>query len=287
MRAMSNPAEGAAAIYLTCVGSVGDENLRRNFSSVSARINGAYADFDAKAVAGDLYQIPADERPPTATFFNVASKQDFKNLYTQQMASLGKPARAVYDRLIASAPKGKCPLCGYGQAKTLDHYLPKSKYPQFSVYPPNLVPACTDCNFGKRSSIARTKEQQSIHPYFDADLMDDQWLFAEVIAGSPASLRYFVEPPTQWEPSAKARVRSHFDSLKLGARLAVEAADELSNVRDTIRRHSASGGAEQIRADLLAGAEDRYAIQKNAWQTALYQALAASFWYCNGGYEQV
>ncbi|WP_217349597.1 HNH endonuclease [Herbaspirillum sp. VT-16-41] len=284
---MTNPAQGAASVYVTCVNSVGDVDLRNNLSSVLPQINAGYTDFDAKAIAGELYQIPPDERAPTATFLNVASKQDFKNLYTQQMATLGKPARTDYDRLIASAPKGKCPLCGYGQAKTLDHYLPKSKYPQFSVYPPNLVPACTDCNFGKRSSIARTKDQQGIHPYFDSHLMGDQWLFAEVVPGSPATLRYFVEPPSNWDPSDKARVRSHFDSLKLSARLAVEAADELSNVRDTIRRHSAGGGAAQIRADLLAGAEDRYAIQKNSWQTALYQALAVSVWYCNGGYEEV
>lgn len=49
----------------------------------------------------------------------------------------------------------RCPTCGRlleRHSKTevcnadLDHFLPKSIYPQFALYPPNLIPICKDCN---------------------------------------------------------------------------------------------------------------------------------------------
>lgn len=49
----------------------------------------------------------------------------------------------------------RCPICGRileRSSKTgvgnadLDHFLPKSIYPQFALYPENLIPICKDCN---------------------------------------------------------------------------------------------------------------------------------------------
>ena len=39
-----------------------------------------------------------------------------------------------------------CPACGEaGAPNTLDHYLPKGKYPHFCVTPHNLFPMCDAC----------------------------------------------------------------------------------------------------------------------------------------------
>ena len=51
----------------------------------------------------------------------------------------------------------RCPFCGQllessGKADSdvptadLDHFFPKCDYPQFSLYPPNLIPTCMECN---------------------------------------------------------------------------------------------------------------------------------------------
>jgi hypothetical protein len=131
-----------------------------------------------------------------------------------------------------------------------------------------------------------TKDGQSIHPYYDTELISDQWLFAEVIAGRPLTIRFFAAPPANWSPVNQARVKSHFLTLGLQKRFSIEAADELASVRDTIMQHSARFGAAQVRADLLATVADRYEAHKNSWQTALHQALGNSDWYCNGGGER-
>lgn len=40
----------------------------------------------------------------------------------------------------------KCPICEVGFAKELDHYIPRALYPEYSVFPHNLIPICHECN---------------------------------------------------------------------------------------------------------------------------------------------
>lgn len=284
MRNMPNPVQNGGAIFTLCVNSIANLTLKTNFNAVAASINISCLDYLTKGGTGNLYQIPPDYSTNDAIYLGVATKKDFKNVYTQQMVGEDKPGRLVYDILLASAPGGKCPLCGFAQATTLDHYLPKAKFPQFSVFPSNLVPACGPCNFGKRAELALTRGGQSIHPYFDAALIGEQWLFADVVPGNPLTIRYFTNPPVDWLHDEKERVESHFVLLDLREKYSTEASDELANIRDTILRYTANLGAAIISADLLATSNDRFKIHKNSWQTALYQALGQSVWYCQGGY---
>src|SRR5204862_24909 len=95
------------------------------------------------------------------------TKLDLMNLYSNQMVGSKGKARSIYDDILAAAG-GFCPLCGeLGQARTLDHYLPKANFPAYSVFPENLVPCCRDCNTGKNSSFPATRDKQALHPYLD------------------------------------------------------------------------------------------------------------------------
>lgn len=62
------------------------------------------------------------------------TKDDLMNLYTRHMLKLGSESGKIYDKLRA-ASNGVCPLCGIHGVATLDHYLPKARYPLFSVNP--------------------------------------------------------------------------------------------------------------------------------------------------------
>lgn len=52
-----------------------------------------------------------------------------------------------------------CNYCGINNPGTYDHYLPKSGYPEFSVYGPNLVPCCGECN-GKKGDNWRSEDNK-------------------------------------------------------------------------------------------------------------------------------
>ncbi len=63
-----------------------------------------------------------------------------------------------------------CPMCGSPMTGTLDHYLPKEEYPEFSIYSRNLVPACSACNSGSKRQTYKgaATPERFLHPYFDA-----------------------------------------------------------------------------------------------------------------------
>lgn len=87
----------------------------------------------------------------------------FSKLYEKY--SSGKELHEFRTKLIALA-EGRCPICGasfgYSQV-TLDHVLPKSKYPSLAILPVNLVPICLYCNMRKNSKI----KGRIFHPYFE------------------------------------------------------------------------------------------------------------------------
>jgi 5-methylcytosine-specific restriction endonuclease McrA len=62
-----------------------------------------------------------------------------------------------------------CPACGEdGTPRTLDHYLPKSVFPEFAVHLKNLVPMCDICQEIKGDEyVTVTGEKIYFHSYFD------------------------------------------------------------------------------------------------------------------------
>ncbi|MFA4951370.1 HNH endonuclease [Brevundimonas sp.] len=72
---------------------------------------------------------------------------------------------ALRDRLLLSV--NVCPLCGFGEPRELDHYLPKSVYKALAIYARNLVPCCSGCNNAKRA-LDPAQGRRFIHPYFAA-----------------------------------------------------------------------------------------------------------------------
>lgn len=62
----------------------------------------------------------------------------------------------------------KCPLCGVRDVTDLDHYAPRSIFPEHSVNPRNLIPTCHECNLEK-DHVWLTKGGHRIifHAYFD------------------------------------------------------------------------------------------------------------------------
>lgn len=286
MRSIPNPQHNGGAIFELCVNSVSDVALRIRLNSVGSKIESYCDDYLIKAVQGELYLIDADHSKKASSYLGVAPKQDFKDLYTVQMAVKGKPARLIYDAILSSAPRGLCPFCGFGYPANVDHYLPKSKYPQFSVFPSNLVPACRDCNVGKLAGFAKTKAEQGIHPYFDEALINEQWLFAQVLPRNFV-IDFYVNPPKLWAKDDRRRIHVHFDSLGLASRFATEAILELSTVCDyltgkTFDNEFTSSDRRKHVSDI---ANLEYKRHKNSWKTALYQALAKSHWFCNIGYS--
>ncbi|CAD5379365.1 hypothetical protein OF001_U530002 [Pseudomonas sp. OF001] len=163
MRAIAAPNYNIQDVYLTCITSIADESVRNRLDLAKNEIVAAGLDYKTRAENKQLYTIPPNNCGNDETALCSVTKNELKDIYSSHMVGKTKPARIIYDSLLSQAPLGRCPLCGFGHASTLDHYLPKSKFPQFSILPLNLIPSCKDCNTGK-GTITGQRQKLSATP---------------------------------------------------------------------------------------------------------------------------
>lgn len=84
----------------------------------------------------------------------ILSKVGVKRIYLDDEEFLSKYRQSMVGKL--------CPYCGEKiTVVEIDHFLPKSKYPLFSIYSQNLVPSCIECNKEKKEEI----ELPISHPF--------------------------------------------------------------------------------------------------------------------------
>ena len=263
---LDRPTYEAGAVFTTCISRIRNPQLKARLEGVLQVVIDASAEFE------DMVG-------------NLVTQAEMEAVYTDRMAKKGAPGRDIYDALITSAPRDRCPLCAHRTVSTLDHHLPKAHFPALAVAPLNLVPACADCNKTKLAVLPGNANEETLHPYFD-DIDNDRWLVAEVIQEQPAALRFFVEGPDHWNDVLQARVEGHFRTFDLGTLYSSEAADELECIRHQLRSMYNAGGIELVRTELRDRAESCQYARRNGWRTATYRALADSEWFCDGGFEE-
>lgn len=290
MRAIRKPVQEPLSVYQLCINSISNKEVSGRLAHVSNDIELAAANYDLMASKQMLYTISSTSCKENEIALGNVTRKELNDTYSIHLSRSGKPARRIYDELRFGLNQ-LCPFCGFSQVATLDHYLAKSKYPQFSVLPSNLVPACSDCNTGKGAKIIATAEEQVLHPYFDHEkFIDEQWLYAEVRQTSPvATVRFFVESPDEWDNISKARVKSHFKEFNLSRRYSIQAADEIVNIGGLLSNlcgaENSSSIEHFIKIELEARAKTHAERHINSWTTAMYQALANSDWYCKTGFR--
>jgi hypothetical protein len=279
MRKINKPALTAAMVYPECLTTVGDNGLRGRLERCQTLINDAETEFEAKITKGQIYTIARE----TVVNGNVTYKE-LKNVYTAQMVRKPK-GRVYYDQLIMAAPEGLCPLCSHREATTLDHYLPKSKYPRLSIVPINLIPSCKDCNTGKLADFPVGPNDETLHPYYD-DIESVIWLNSIVNKTTPVSMSFSVRAPASWDNLLTNRVATHFDCFKLNVLYASQAARRLSGMKINLKRIYFSGaGQEGVEKYLTNEAVSNSAVNLNSWETAMFRALSEDDWFCSTGFQ--
>lgn len=112
-----------------------------------------------------------------------------------------------------------CPTCGEdGTPNTLDHYLPKQTYPEFSITACNLVPMCDICQ-GKKltDTVNAANERLFLHPYFD-EFIDQQVLHLEIGPPYDAPVNITLTPRLGLDPMQTSLVARHLKHLAIATR---------------------------------------------------------------------
>lgn len=231
--------------------------------------------FIEKVDNNTLFEIPREQKIS-------ASVDNSKMISYYEYRILKKPnGRTFYDKLLLSAPQNICPYCTIRSVKTIDHFLPKSEYPSYSITPSNLVPSCRDCNTDKKISYPTNSSNQTFHPYFDK-VDTECWIKAKLEQTEPLSFQYFVIRPNSWDDNKLARANSHFDGYNINELFSNEANRELRGMQGLIRNLYLQN-QNLLRQHLM----DSYNSCLNGlglidWKTLMYQELSTNEWFLNG-----
>lgn len=269
----------ADVIQDCCDGIIKNTDLKERLKSAKFIMSNSFDDYSNKAILQELYSIEgySISKDIDPTVISKLLHSELTYIYTNFFAKIGKPARQVYDKIMVNA-KGKCPYCGIGSPIELDHYLPKSKFPQFSIFPLNLVPSCERCNkSGKANSFAKNKNEQILHPYLDNDFYYNEcWISAvvESYGDRDIVINYHIKPPISWDKISKDRVETHFNTFKLKERYSISAGEELSTLIPQIASMKMRGNSvNDVCEVLLNPVIDTRNISKNHWKRVMYIAV--------------
>ncbi|MYM29299.1 HNH endonuclease [Duganella sp. CY15W] len=281
MMRLDDPTSGYDDTLTTCISGVLRKAFKDKIELDKPVLIQAGKDYITAGKAGTLTDIhPTDPADADPVVIGSLRKSELVNLYEYYFRNKEKvEARKIYSKLLSCAGE-ECPFCGgIGKPRNLDHFLPKSRFPQFSVLPQNLVPSCRDCNMeGKAEEFAKTASDLIIHPYVDDDkFFKQQWIQAKCILDNnnlPSSVFYFVSPPNGWNQVDKDRVKKHFDSFGLANNYALQASVHLQTHVDTITAlRKANIPNELIRTAIIdPGMNNAPFI--NHWVHGMFQALS-------------
>jgi len=202
-----------------------------------------------------------------------------------------KPMTALRSDLFKESRVARCPFCSISESSTLDHYLPKEQYPEFSIFPNNLVPSCAVCNTHKLDRILApgTNMRMFLHPYYDAipDLA-----FLEVHARMEADaliLSYRLIQPAGMAVQTFRHLRSHFNELDLADRYRRMGLEHLGGQYPALKRAYGVGeDAARVAEKLIEEAANfEEVFGPNYWLAKLYRALAGNGDFCDGGFEAI
>jgi hypothetical protein len=284
------PTISAREAYLSCLTKIQDADTRENFTEATEPIARAADTFAEHASRRDLHTLnPAKFQPENNGLgvpLKITSDDLSVKLYEQRMAKAGSAGRAIYDQIRLAPTNDLCPLCGVRKVGTLDHYLPRASFAALAVTPLNLIPACFDCNRYKHNKRPQKEGEQTLNPYVD-DVTRTPWLFATALESAPATVRFAVGDPPGWTPVMRERVQYHFEVYKLGELYSHHATSEMSSIRRLLRQMFSVQGSVGVREYLMGCEASAREHDMNSWKAAMYAALAANDWYCNGGFDAV
>lgn len=109
-----------------------------------------------------------------------------------------------------------CPSCQIGEAEALDHYVPRSEYPYFSMNPINLIPICAKCNSKKKDRWRKNGKRLFVNFYTDS-IPREQFLFVELldVTNNKPHFNYYLEKPDNMAQDVYDLFYSHFTKLDL------------------------------------------------------------------------
>ena len=123
-----------------------------------------------------------------------------------------------------------CPNCTIEKVASLDHYIPKEEFPEFSVNPLNLIPSCTTCN-SKKNEYWKDDKRLLFLNLYSARIPQVLFLFVDI--KSKTEFKFRLENKYNIDSNLFKIIKSHYVRLELLQRFE-ENSDEVISELDIL-----------------------------------------------------
>lgn len=185
---------------------------------------------------------------------------------------------ALIKKKLDTHSKAICSYCGIGIPTTIDHYLPQSLFPEFSVLNYNLIPCCSDCNNIKGSNWIdpTTNSRLFVNFYYD-EIPNEVFLHAKILQQNRAFLvEFFYRKPNN--NKIYNTISTHLAMLDITNRLEGIANSYIDIIYDQNQTALYLGtSVEQLKNNIRLNTriiEKKHG--KNFWQAVLNRAILKS-----------
>lgn len=203
-------------------------------------------------------------------------KADLLKLYTSGNSSLVKLKNNI-TTVLDNRAMNTCQYCTIAPVGSLDHIVPKDEFPEFSVNPKNLLPACTTCNSHKNENWKVNNKTIFLNLYTDI-LPSEQYLFVDLIVSENN-----VQPTFQLrninniDLDFYELLENHYSRLQLPQRFKRESHKVISELTNLISAGSHLLNENQIKELVLAKiGEDKVVFGNNYYKSILEEVLINS-----------
>ena len=165
------------------------------------------------------------------TRINADSKKVLIGEYNKKPAALRNALDKVGDNMPMGL-SGKCVYCQISEPNTYDHYLNKDKFPEYSLYIPNLLPCCSWCNSykGETPSIDINGVHNFIHSIYDKIPTEELLFYDSVMEQGKPKLDKIRLELNDSSGEIYAILRRQYERIQLVKRLTKQYPSDIANI---------------------------------------------------------
>ncbi|WP_000608230.1 HNH endonuclease [Vibrio metoecus] len=207
-------------------------------------------------------------------FFKSCQVNALKNCYDNDTNAL----KALKVKLVSNIKNQnefllkRCPYCLAREPNTWDHYMPKSNFPEYSVFSANLIWVCEQCNKKKSDKLVEGTKQ-AIHTYFDT-IPNKNLLKCLVTVVNRTPIPYFYISNFERSPAVESLIK-HFEAFNLAELYRSEASTSISLILQELANNFPNGITQEAMDDALGSKFSAIPISwgDNYWEAALLEGM--------------
>jgi hypothetical protein len=236
----------------------------------------------ARVLRGYRYYLNDFEkivRKPGSIFtaMEVSEKEALNHCYSTATQSFSTMKGAIRNAQNGEL-KHTCPYCLIDRPTTIDHYIGKTEFPEFSILVKNLIPCCASCNNLKRDTWRNGGVRQFIH-YYNDTFLHKTFLHGQIDFPGNGTIPVISFSLRKGRLSANEFkiVQAHFTNLNLFVFYESKANSAISVKMETLGDSINNNIIKRRDAKSLLLSESRKSASRlgiNFWEAVMFEAMA-------------